>query len=94
MKDRLTFRLITPDGIMTDCECTAVDMTACADKNGQGGGSVGIRRGHLPAVIALESGSKIKITLQNGDRQTVKVDGGFAEVADNTVTVICEKAEK
>lgn len=87
----LTLRLLTPRGEKDGASCDSVTLIARDDENGEGGGSVGIRRGHLPAVIALEDGSAVKAYSDGAAVASFTVSGAFAEVRDNVVTVIAEE---
>lgn len=54
-------------------------------------GEVGILPGHLPLLTALSSG---RVTYQSGnDRKYAFVNGGFAEVTGDEITVLTESAE-
>ena len=53
-------------------------------------GEVGILRGHAPLMAILGSG-EVRITT-GGRVQKFQVDGGFAQVVENVVTVLSEKA--
>ena len=68
--------------------CDSVRLFARDGENGRGGGCLGIRRGHVPAIIAL--GNHPVVALLGG--QTVfetPVSGGIAvvEAGGHTVTV-------
>jgi len=89
MMDTLTLVITTADGETQSFACDSVNLISCDDSMGDNGGSIGIRRGHMPAVIALEPDSMIK-AMQNGNRvYSAKIGGGFASVRNNTVTVVC-----
>ena len=95
MTDRsLILRLITPAGQMTETKCDVVTLFARDNEEGEGGGSVGIMRGHASAVIALAAGQKITAK-QNGAVvfSAVAPLGGLAHVKDDVVTVVTEKTE-
>ena len=84
-------RLLPPRGEKGGVKCDSVTLIARDSENGEGGGSVGIRRGHLPAVIALEDGSAVKAKDDGSEIASFTVSGAFAEVKDNVVTVIAEE---
>jgi F0F1-type ATP synthase epsilon subunit len=88
----LTLTVLTPAGIATETECTSVTLFARDNGAGEGGGSVGIRPGHLPAVIALAPGSSVKCSSDGRLTLSVTVSGGFATVRDDKVTVVAESA--
>lgn len=87
-KEGLLLRIITPAGIALETACSSVLMPLADDKNGKGGGSIGVRHGHIDAVMALSEG-----TVRAGGL-CVDIGAGLASVENDTVTVICERAEK
>ncbi len=90
----MILKLITPEGAHEQHECDDVILFACDDSHGKGGGSIGIHKGHAPAVIALKSGSYVVGKADGGEVFRAKVSGGFAKVEHNVVTVITPKAEE
>ena len=52
----IEFIVLTPHGKAVDIRCDSVHLVLCDDETGHGGGQVGLRRGHLPAVLALGDG--------------------------------------
>ncbi len=93
MAEGINLVIVTPTGEAERVQCSAVTLYARDNKKGEGGGSVGILRGHAPAVIALEESSRIICTL-DGQKKVFTVDGGFASVQNDTVTVVTPRAEK
>lgn len=53
-------------------------------------GEIGILRGHAPLMAILGSG-EVRIT-SGGAEHKYLVEGGFAQVVDDVVTVLSEKA--
>jgi F-type H+-transporting ATPase subunit epsilon len=54
-------------------------------------GSLGILRGHAPMMALLGEGA---LRIRSGAQEhSFTVSGGFLQVADNTVTVLSERAE-
>ena len=90
--DALTLRILTPEGERPSAACDSVTVVARDGADGEGGGSVGIRKGHLPAVIALEDGSAVKASSDGETVAEYTVTGAFASVRDNVVTVTAETA--
>ena len=88
--NELTLRIVTPSGVAASVDCDSVTLIARDDADGNGGGSVGIRRGHIPAVIALENGSAVKTSSDGAQLRSFTVSGAFARVRDNVVTVVAE----
>ena len=89
----LTLRIVTPEGEKASVPCDSVTLFARDGAGGEGGGSVGIRRGHLPAVIALENKSTVKAATGGKSAASFTVSNAFARVRDNVVTVVAETAE-
>ena len=54
-------------------------------------GEIGLLRGHAPLMALLRSG-EMRVT-RGGTVERFRVEGGFLQVIDNTVTVLSEKAE-
>lgn len=92
MEGDLLFHLLTPLQEVASCRCDAVTLF---EKDGaQGfGGSIGIRRGHLPAVVALAEGGTVKVTAEGRTVFAATVRGGFARVDHGSVTVLTPEAE-
>ncbi len=84
--DRIKLRVVTPTGAALDAECDSVRLNAAAGEDGEPG-MLGIRRGHLPALILLERG-RLKAFLGGEPVADIGVGGGFATVADGSVTVL------
>ncbi len=76
----LSLKVVTPTGTAMETACDAVHLTA-AD------GSLGIRRGHLPALILLARGPVM--ALRGGKiLSRLELEGGFATVDNDEVTVL------
>ena len=93
MAEKLVFRLLTPQGERCSCPCDTVDLWAKDDAQGRGGGSMGVRRGHLPAVVALEEGSRVRVVSGEKTVYAARIRGGFARVDRESVTVLTPEAE-
>ncbi len=78
----LTVQVISPERVLF--EGTASSVTAPAHD-----GEVGILPSHAPLMTLLGTG---ELRLGGGERFNVR--GGFLQVADNTVRVVTEWAEK
>ena len=77
-------RVVTPAGAVLDIRCDSVRLNA-ADE--QGGGSLGIRHGHMPAMIVLERG-RLTAFSEGEKIKDIGVGGGVATVSDDVVTVL------
>jgi len=93
--DEKTFRceLIGPMGKLLDCQTTSVVFPAHD-------GQVGVLYDHMPMLSQLGLGIMIVAQPSKGDREAPElpaevsffVDGGFALVAENSVTVVAYDA--
>ncbi|MBR4658830.1 MAG: hypothetical protein IKP26_06205 [Clostridia bacterium] len=90
----LTLRLHTPEGYGKELECDHVNLFARDNALGEGGGSVGIRRSHCAAVIALADNAKIEAKLDGRPVFKGAASGGFAMVKDDIVTVLTDHIEE
>ncbi len=81
--DTLRCQLITPEAVVIDTQASAVVLTAHD-------GEIGILRNRAPLLCKLGIG-ELRVTTAEG-RQRFYVDGGFAHVIDNEVTVLSEQA--
>jgi len=55
-------------------------------------GEIGVMRGHAPILLRLGIGA-LRVELVGGETLTFYVDGGFAQVVDNRLTVLTEHAK-
>ncbi len=88
----MTLRLMTPSGLSEEIPCDSVQLTQRDSVAGYGGGLVGIRTGHAPAVIALGEGP-VQASLGAKIVFHASVSGGFASVLDDVVTIITDHAD-
>ena len=87
----MTLRLLTPSGVSADVGCDSVQLTLREGIDGKGGGLIGIKRDHAPAVMALGEGA-ILARLEGTVVFRAAVADGFASVENNVVTVITDSA--
>ena len=92
MESGLLFHLLTPLKEVASVRCDSVSLT---EKDGTQtlGGSIGIRHGHLPAVVALADGSKVNVMSEERMLFSAIIRGGFARVDRESVTVLTPEAE-
>lgn len=83
----LTLRIVTSDGVDRTVGCDSVMLWMAPDSNGKGEGFIGIRKGHVDAVIALGNG-KTEARLGGELVFSAITEGGFATVQNDTVTVV------
>lgn len=88
--NELTLNVIMPTAKADTVICDSVRLEVCDGANGKGGGSYGIRKGHVKAVIALQKG-KIQAFLKGERVFVAEAQDGFAEVDNNTVTIVTKK---
>jgi F-type H+-transporting ATPase subunit epsilon len=84
-KRRLSVALITPQQTVFEDQADMVVLPAWD-------GEVGILRGHAPMMALLGSGV-MRVT-RNDAEERFFVSGGFMQVADDVVSVLCQKAER
>ena len=82
----MKLKILSADGRHAELECDSVHLNMAADTDGEGEGSVGIRKGHADALIALAPGG---ITAYDGGEEIyrARLGRGFASVKQDTVTV-------
>ena len=88
----LTLKIVTPEGVDRTVCCESISLWMAPDTKGKGEGSIGIRKGHVDAVIALGKGPIEG--RENG--QTIfsaQSDGGFATVLKDVVTIVTPHVE-
>jgi F-type H+-transporting ATPase subunit epsilon len=56
-------------------------------------GEFGVMAGHAPFMTTLRDGQLKIYRGVTGEPETISVTGGFAEVGENGLTVLAEKAE-
>lgn len=79
----------TPCGEILHEFCESVRLCTIDDEHGRGGGSLGIRRGHAPAIAALAPGKVIGIR-NDGSAVQTEVGGGIAAIGGNRVTILAD----
>jgi F-type H+-transporting ATPase subunit epsilon len=78
--------ILSPKGELYTGEAIAVTIPGI-------NGSLGILDNHAPLISSLASG-KIEIETTKGQKSYFEVKGGVVEVADNSVSLLCNNAEK
>lgn len=86
----LLLKIVTPAGEVASVECDSIRLQIPDDENGRQGGSMGIRRGHTDALLAVAPGT---VTAVGETVREFPVSGGFAFVERDVVTVLCGAAE-
>ncbi|MCB8932171.1 MAG: F0F1 ATP synthase subunit epsilon [Fimbriimonadaceae bacterium] len=86
MANAFTLSIVAPDRSVVE-----TDVTTLIAPGAQG--YFGVLHGHLPMVAALKAGL-IEYEDMQGQRHTVAVSGGFAEVTGAKVTILADAAER
>ena len=89
----LSLRVITPNGIAVEAACDAVTLPVADGVSGEGGGSMGIRRGHARAMVALAAGV-VRARLQGDTVLSIAVESGLASIDRNVVQILAERVGK
>lgn len=84
MADKLTLRLVTPSRVLLD---EMVDEVTAPGALGE----FGVLPNHIAFLTLLEIGAMSY--RQGAERHHLMVDGGYAEVLDNVMTVLANAAE-
>ncbi len=86
----LKLRILTPEGVNTEADCDSITMVMANGKQGNEEGLIGIHPGHADAVISLSQGP---VTAKKAGATVLEfaVNGGFAVVNNNTVSIIVNK---
>jgi F-type H+-transporting ATPase subunit epsilon len=77
------FNLVSPEKLLFSGEVTQVDVPGVE-------GEFGVLADHAPMVATVKPG--ILVVYVDGDLRRVAVDGGFAEVSANGLTVLADTA--
>ena len=82
----LHFELVTPEKLLRseDVQMVVVPGTE---------GDFGVMEGHAPYMSTLRDGEIAIYRTWPGEPEKVAVQGGFAEVSENGLTVLAENAE-
>ncbi len=88
----LVLNIVTPTGSCDPVTCDSIHLTVSDNAQGRGGGSYGIRAGHMEALLTLDEGT-VKAFLSGKKILEGKSGCGFAIVAHNAVTVVAETYE-
>ena len=89
----LTVIVMTPDSEPVKFGCDSLHLTVRDGRNGRGGGSYGIRRGHAKAVLSLGRG--LLEAFDGGEcTRRITCSAGFARIENDRVTVTVERAEE
>ncbi|MES2989091.1 MAG: ATP synthase F1 subunit epsilon [Pseudomonadota bacterium] len=83
----LHFELVTPERLVRSEDVHMVVVPGTE-------GDFGVLQGHAPLMSTVRDGNiEIYKTSMNETPETIRVEGGFAEVNERGLTVLAEKAE-
>ncbi len=91
--NELSMRVVTPNGVFCETSCDSVVLQCSPDADGTPNGSIGIRKGHTDAVIALGAGEVVISRDGEKSKKKISVGRGIATVSQNLVTVITDSAK-
>jgi len=77
--------VVTPEKVVLECQARFVALPAHD-------GEIGLLRNRAPIVCKLDIG-QLRVETETG-KEAFFIDGGFAEMADNSLTVLTEDARR
>lgn len=84
MADRLNFELVSPERLLMSAQVRQVNVPGSE-------GDFGVLPDHAPVISTLRS-SVLEVIEEDGNSRRIFVRGGFADMADNRLTVLAEEA--
>ncbi|PZO89612.1 MAG: ATP synthase F1 subunit epsilon [Sphingomonas sanxanigenens] len=82
----LHFELVTPEKLVLSQEVYMVTVPGAE-------GDFGVLQGHAPFMSTVRDGELKVYDSAGAQPRTIRVEGGFAEVGANGLTVLAERAE-
>jgi F-type H+-transporting ATPase subunit epsilon len=82
----LHFELVTPEKLVRSEEVYQVVVPGTE-------GDFGVLEGHGPFMSTVRDGELAIYRTEKGAPETIRIEGGFAEVNERGLTVLAEKAE-
>ena len=82
----LHFELVTPERLVRSDEVYMVVVPGTE-------GDFGVLEGHAPVMSTIRDGSLLVYKDAGSTPEEIRVQGGFAEVGDNGLTVLAERVE-
>ncbi|MEC7582677.1 MAG: ATP synthase F1 subunit epsilon [Planctomycetota bacterium] len=86
MPNELHLRIVTPDRTIVDRKVSGVSFVGVD-------GGYGILPGHAPLMTAISSTGTLEITETAGEKLSLFVSDGFAQMQKNVLTLVCEAGE-
>ena len=90
MENRLVLNILSPEETLPAIECDSIHLVISDDEKGKGGGSYGIRPGHINSLISMDEGDVTAI-FQGEKVCCAKVSSGLAIVENDVVTIMSDK---
>jgi F-type H+-transporting ATPase subunit epsilon len=81
----LHFELVTPEKLVRSEDVYMVVVPGTE-------GDFGVLEGHAPLMSTVRDGALSVYRTENGQPETIAIQGGFAEVNDRGLTVLAESA--
>jgi len=81
----LHFELVTPEKLVRSEDVYMVVVPGTE-------GDFGVLPGHAPVMSTIRDGELTVYKTQGGEPERIAIEGGFAEVGDQGLTVLAEKA--
>ena len=82
----LHFELVTPEKLVRSEEVYMVVVPGTE-------GDFGVLQHHAPMMSTIRDGELSIYRTEKGEPETIRIEGGFAEVNEKGLTVLAEKAE-
>ena len=82
----LHFELVTPEKLIRSEDVYMVVVPGTE-------GEFGVLAGHAPFMSTVRNGELAIYRTQSGEPERIAIEGGFAEVNDQGLTVLAEKAD-
>jgi F-type H+-transporting ATPase subunit epsilon len=81
----LHFELVTPEKLVRSEDVYMVTVPGTE-------GDFGVLEGHAPVMSTIRDGDLAIYRAEKGEPETIRIEGGFAEVNASGLTVLAEKA--
>jgi F-type H+-transporting ATPase subunit epsilon len=81
----LHFELVTPERLVRSEDVYMVVVPGTE-------GDFGVLHGHAPLMSTIRDGNLSVYKTEKGEPETIRIEGGFAEVNEKGLTVLAEKA--
>lgn len=80
----LHFELVTPEKLVRSEEVYMVQVPGSE-------GEFGVLEGHAPFMSTMRNGAVSIYKSENAEAEIIEIEGGFAEVNENGLTILAEK---